>query len=536
MKQKQFLEFTVNQSQSIYDLSNQHRSLLQQCIKQLDQLVQSADMFKNQFEKDLGSINKQYQISELENIIQIVNNEFLLLQMQQIDLIINLKNNQSQCDFTFSQDLLKQAIIQVQKLQLLITVDNIQSVQEQQQFQQQQTAIEEKIQSQFVQSKGLQSRTNEKQQIYKQQGKIEEQIKQENGQIKVQQVQKLESQQISYAKEKEKEEMQQAYRKVVQNNQKIYSDYFDFQSDGFIKVAQISEDEKYLAIGNKDCKLFLYDMNTKKQVKQLDFNQYVNICRFTKDSRYLICGDAKGYLYYYDFKNNVSQLYNNQIHKEQINDILVINNNQIITCSFDQSIIITNIPILQNNLPHQNSQTNQALLIQHNHYFNGIDFDFDNDLIISCSSDGYISFFMKQNGIEIFEQQVHSENQIHQIQIMPNNKILSSDIWSLMLWQIDYELKLLKNIRQFKQINNNFTFVDNSRIVIVRKGQVCICDDDLNLLYSQKDYSLSNKYCINNILKFGLLQNKIDKFKQLHYYSDLGRHQSHQAELKSIFS
>ncbi|KAM3129370.1 hypothetical protein pb186bvf_018518 [Paramecium bursaria] len=431
-------------------------------------------MFRGQLEQDLGRINKLYQISELENIMKIVNNEFLSLQKKQIDLIINLKDNQSQKDFTWSQDLINKVIIQVQQLQLLITVDNTQNRSEQQQFQQEQIIQQEIDQIELV-PKEQKSSKQEEEQVQKQQLSMG---------ILNQQVQQLEQQQISQAKDESGWIQQKNIQ--VSNNQMMYSDYFDFKSKRpiFILASQISEDEKYLAIGDSFFFLHIYDMNTKKQIKQLDQN--VSNIRFTDDSRYLVSGGGYGHLYCHDIGNNFSQIYNKKIHRDRIRDILVINNNQIITCD-DYSIIITNMPYLQNNLQYIEEQNDQALLINHIGDFTRIDFDYKKDCIICCSG-RYISFFMRQNGQEIFEYNVPSQKYINQIQMIPNNKIISSDRTSLILWQIDYDQKLLIQIRKFNQTEYyNFTFIDNSKIIIVCNREVFICDDDLNQLYSQDD-------------------------------------------------
>ena len=67
------------------------------------------------------------------------------------------------------------------------------------------------------------------------------------------------------------------------------------------------------------------------------------VCKFDKDSKYLMCGDDSGKLYCYDVNNKFKELYNKNIHTDWINEIILVESDQILTCSSDATIKITNI-------------------------------------------------------------------------------------------------------------------------------------------------------------------------------------------------
>ena len=78
-------------------------------------------------------------------------------------------------------------------------------------------------------------------------------------------------------------------------------------------------------------------------IKLDDKKNWIIIFKFSNNSRYLIFGDDFGYLYCYDIDNNFKLIYNQKVHSDYINDILTIDDDQILTCSYDGSLIITNI-------------------------------------------------------------------------------------------------------------------------------------------------------------------------------------------------
>ena len=69
----------------------------------------------------------------------------------------------------------------------------------------------------------------------------------------------------------------------------------------------------------------------------------INIMKFSNNSRFLLFGDDDGCLGCYDINNNYKLIYNQRIHSRPISNILSIDDDKILTSSFDSSLIITNI-------------------------------------------------------------------------------------------------------------------------------------------------------------------------------------------------
>ena len=107
----------------------------------------------------------------------------------------------------------------------------------------------------------------------------------------------------------------------------------------------ISPDEKYLVYSSEDEKMHIYDLENKslKETKTIDcLPSYMT---FTNDSKLLILGNYDGEVMCFDFTDtdHFRLNYKNQIHKDIINEIKFINSQEILSCSNDGNIIVTNM-------------------------------------------------------------------------------------------------------------------------------------------------------------------------------------------------
>ena len=87
--------------------------------------------------------------------------------------------------------------------------------------------------------------------------------------------------------------------------------------------------------------LKIIDLNTKKVVKKEDLEDNLTACTYTSDSCMLFCGDGIGNFYCLDVNENFKTLFKVDLHSDSINDIKLISNHSVVTCSSDLSICIT---------------------------------------------------------------------------------------------------------------------------------------------------------------------------------------------------
>ncbi|KAM3132338.1 hypothetical protein pb186bvf_015552 [Paramecium bursaria] len=208
--------------------------------------------------------------------------------------------------------------------------------------------------------------------------------------------------------------------------------------------------------------------------KIIQIENSVTIIKFTNDSKFLSVGDSKGQFYCFYTQQKFYQKFKYNAHTFCINDMISIDDDRILSCSFDESISITSI-----------KQGKQLLLITKLHYgsINGIEFDKQNDIIISCSYDNKIKFFEGKEGKFQFEQQKAHKVYVLQMQLVQGNNLLSSGQHDLILWQIDYKQQQLIRIKVLEQHHFNFTsLLNDSRIVIVCERSIQLLDSNLNQL------------------------------------------------------
>ena len=91
--------------------------------------------------------------------------------------------------------------------------------------------------------------------------------------------------------------------------------------------------------------LEIIDLSTKKVVRKEKLEDNLTSCIYNSDSSLLFCGDAIGNLYCLDVTENFKTLFKVDLHSDSINDLKLMGDDNIITCSSDLSICITDFRI-----------------------------------------------------------------------------------------------------------------------------------------------------------------------------------------------
>ncbi|KAM3145294.1 hypothetical protein pb186bvf_002622 [Paramecium bursaria] len=261
------------------------------------------------------------------------------------------------------------------------------------------------------------------------------------------------------------------YQKYIINQ---YTQSF-IQADGFlehINTACISNDEQYLAYGGNGWKMYIYDINGQKKVNELEMKVIITSSQFSLDSQYLVIGDADGNLYCFSTKNEFKQSYLAKIHTSSINQIHFKSHNILLTCSYDQTIIETDI-------------VNQKQILRihdaHKNQINTLAFDKTYNFIISGSSDKCIKFF-NSDGKQIISKQDAHQFQISQIQLIEQlQKMISLDIQgNLKMWLVNYQNMTLWETNSFSEqetIYNFLSFRNDQYLLHIYNNYIKILDD-----------------------------------------------------------
>ncbi|KAM3132292.1 WD domain repeat-containing protein 55 [Paramecium bursaria] len=281
-------------------------------------------------------------------------------------------------------------------------------------------------------------------------------------------------------------------REQLEENRQIpefqFKNFHALSSDKQFYSVQISSNEKFLGIGGKGW-IRVYCLRNNKLIKIIIVDQQVMVIKFTNDSKYLLCGYSDGYLNCFNIEKFYKTIYKNQIHKWDIYDIIAIDNDQIITCSQDGSIIITDI-----------KKNQQLLKIIDDHELRfrvtGIVYDESNQYIISCSDCRQIRFYNRKDGCRKFQQEHYYF--VGKIQLIERlNLLVTSTMLEITIWQIDYQnFQLIQKNNFDLRWNYSFTSVlDNSRLVVIFDDCVGILDYSFNLIQSTK-HNISKFYSI----------------------------------------
>ncbi|KAM3144660.1 G protein subunit beta [Paramecium bursaria] len=273
-----------------------------------------------------------------------------------------------------------------------------------------------------------------------------------------------------------------------------------------IYASQISPDEKFLVSGGSDCILKIWDLNSLKQLRRFQLASWIRQIQFTNNSRYLGIGDYEGRLIIIDLTQNYRKIFDLLLHTKQINDICFVNDNEVITCSTDNTIIKTYIKqklVIYKIEPHTDS-------------IRSVDYDPVEDVFVSGSDDASIKLFDGNDGTMLLEKVDPNQHYIFQVQIMSNlNKVLSLDINDkLKIWIIDYPGKTLK----LQQIIDESIY--NFSIVLEQQFLLLICEQYVKFytidgsLVRQIDHCLP-EICINylNIKEDMYQQRQVDSMR-----------------------
>ncbi|KAM3133461.1 WD repeat-containing protein 49 [Paramecium bursaria] len=260
-------------------------------------------------------------------------------------------------------------------------------------------------------------------------------------------------------------------QELLKNDLK-FKDQINFKSEEDIYTASISKNQNYLIFGGKDQQLMIYDLKQSIKLQEIKLNYQIYVCQFSQDSRFIYVGCSEGFLYCIE---QFKIVYERQIHEDVITNIIEKQDNILITCSLDQSIIITDV----------NSDQKLLIIIDfHDDWISGLEYNHEQDLIFSACQNK-LQLFDAMSGIKLREQENAHHETIYQIQLIDkNSKLLSLSIDGvLILWGIDYQKGLFK-INQLKEQNKiyNFTSICNRYIILIYKQQVKIVDENFNII------------------------------------------------------
>ncbi|KAM3133782.1 hypothetical protein pb186bvf_014191 [Paramecium bursaria] len=218
------------------------------------------------------------------------------------------------------------------------------------------------------------------------------------------------------------QEIEQSILKNIQSIQQmeiiqasIFKDYTKLNQNYSIFTAQMSQNEQYLAYGGYEQKLVIHDVHLDKEIKSINLDYKIYICRFSDDSKLLYVGCWEGYLLCIDIANNYKQIYNQRLNKDNICN-LIEQSKKVIISSHKTCIIRTNIKLNQQLLKIDNA---------HIDWIYGLDYNSQNDILVTGSQDQSIKFFKIEYGLLLIEKKLAHNNSIYKIQLTNSNKLIS---------------------------------------------------------------------------------------------------------------
>ncbi|KAM3135634.1 hypothetical protein pb186bvf_012305 [Paramecium bursaria] len=235
--------------------------------------------------------------------------------------------------------------------------------------------------------------------------------------------------------------------KESQDNNEIYS-------------AQISNVFQYVAFGGDDKLLQIWSLEQNEMIYQIQLDFDLDSYRFSDDDRFLFVGLGDGQLIQFDCYDDFNQVFSYELHDDSIQIIYCVTDEDLITASLDKSIKSSNI----NEIIAQNYLINMA----HQDIIKDIDYDKDNEILVSCSIDQSIKFWDNEGNLQINRQQAH-DNQINQVKSYKKiNNLISLDVQTIKIWKINYEQKIIELERTFNDKFDivNFSIVLNSQFFI----------------------------------------------------------------------
>ncbi|KAM3133448.1 hypothetical protein pb186bvf_014452 [Paramecium bursaria] len=261
----------------------------------------------------------------------------------------------------------------------------------------------------------------------------------------------------------------------LQTIDKIVKEKFTFKSIGQLKdkysniyAAQISYDEKTLVYQGEGDNLVIQNLKDQS-LNTLKQDQQIHALGFSPDSNILYIGTKFGQLMAYDLQY-LKLIYSEKIHKDKISDLYPINNQEVLTCSFDKTISKTDIL----------SKEQKFTTIAHDQYVFCIDFCKNDRFLVSASYNGQIKVWNGLNGVQLFGKlDAHPNKKIGQIRIISKlSQIFSLDTQELKIWQYD---KQQKSINLLRQIPNKKFDIINFSIVLTEKLLVLLNAESLDI-------------------------------------------------------
>ncbi|KAM3133402.1 U3 snoRNP protein [Paramecium bursaria] len=94
---------------------------------------------------------------------------------------------------------------------------------------------------------------------------------------------------------------------------------------------KISDDVNFLAIDGSAKKISIYYLKNRKLIKNMQLNGNISVIKFSENSKILFCGSANGQLHVYDIMNNFVLIYKNIVGQGEIQEIISIDSENILT-------------------------------------------------------------------------------------------------------------------------------------------------------------------------------------------------------------
>ncbi|KAM3131958.1 hypothetical protein pb186bvf_015971 [Paramecium bursaria] len=230
-----------------------------------------------------------------------------------------------------------------------------------------------------------------------------------------------------------------------------------------IFTGAISNNLKYIIAGGPDKILIIWRYQTNVLMKSLKFDYQIMSCNFTDDSQLLYVGIEKR-LVQLSVKANFKTICILNLHKRQIASIYCISKTIILTSSFDNTIIKTDVNLRQ-----------QLFKIHsHNYYvYSGIDYN-RNLNIIAGSDDRSIKLWNGYDGSLIIKKpNAHrNDSYVKQVLFIINNNQLASLTLTIeqnliIIWNINYPKKQLEQVQQLEICGYNISLVLQQQYMLI---------------------------------------------------------------------
>jgi WD40 repeat protein len=239
------------------------------------------------------------------------------------------------------------------------------------------------------------------------------------------------------------------------------------------RVRKIDYNKVFKIIGtcSYDSEVGLWDLNGRL----IDIHNYHNSpvlsIRFSQDGRFLVSGDSLGVLVLYDIKNK-QMLFKEKIHEDSIRDLIFIDDENIITVSWDKTVKSFNL------------MTKEIFIVlKHQDYIFSVDYNKNNKVLISGGSDEliYLNDYLNKK-TKILESGISMRS----VRISNDGKYLiaAGKKGKVQIWKNE---KLILEWTAHNMCIRNIDFITND--TIVSSG------DDSKIKYWKLDYEENSATC-----------------------------------------